>query len=99
MPTRSECRLQFVVSPDPEGKTGTSLGGRTQLVQVEAKVSEPLEGGDHAVPQGSVLGGLLHVINSNDLPACHDEGESVVYVDDNSDTVSAKVLADCELQS
>ena len=45
---------------------------------------------DHAVPQGSVLGGLLHVINSNDLQACHDEGESVVYVDDNSDTVSAK---------
>ena len=37
-----------------------------------------------------MLGGLIHVINSNDLPACHDEGESVVYVDDNSDTVSAK---------
>ena len=66
------------------------LGGRTQLVQIESKVSEPIEGGDHAVPQGSVLGGLLHVINSNDLPACHQEGDSVVYVDDNSDTVSAK---------
>ena len=37
-----------------------------------------------------MLGGLLHVINSNDLPACHQEGDSVVYVDDNSDTVSAK---------
>ena len=66
------------------------LGGRTQLVQIVSKVSEPIEGGDHAVPQGSVLGGLLHVINSNDLPACHQEGDSVVYVDDNSDTVSAK---------
>ena len=66
------------------------LGGRTQQVQVESKVSEPLEGGDHAVPQGSVLGGLLHVINSNDLPACHQEGSSVVYVDDDSDTVSAR---------
>ena len=66
------------------------LGGRTQQVQVESKVSEPLEGGDHAVPQGSVLGGLLHVINYNDLPACHQEGSSVVYVDDDSDTVSAK---------
>ena len=65
------------------------LGGRTQLVQVESKVSEPLEGGDHAVPQGSVLGGPLHVINSNDLPACHQQGSSVVYVDDDSDTVSA----------
>ena len=66
------------------------LGGRTQLVQVESKVSEPLEGDEHAVPQGSVLGGLLHVINSNDLPACHTEGSSVVYVDDDSDTVSAR---------
>ena len=36
-----------------------------------------------------VSGGLLHVINSNDFPACHQEGESVVYVDDDSDTVSA----------
>ena len=54
------------------------LGGRTQLVQIESKTSEPLEVGDHAVPQGSVLGGLLHVINSNDFPACHEVGESVV---------------------
>ena len=45
---------------------------------------------DHAVPQGSVLGGLLHLINSNDFPACHDVGESVVYVDDDSDTVHSK---------
>ena len=66
------------------------LGGRTQLVQIESHTSQPIEGGDHAVPQGSVLGGLLHVINSNDLPACHDEGDSIVYVDDDSDTVSAK---------
>ena len=66
------------------------LGGRTQLVQVESKTSTPVDGGDHAVPQGSVLGGLLHVINSNDFPACHQEGDSVVYVDDDSDTVSGK---------
>ena len=66
------------------------LGDRTQLVQVESKTSEPLRGGNHAVPQGSVLGGLLHLINSNDFPACHDVGESVVYVDDDSDTVHAK---------
>ena len=63
------------------------LGGRTQIVQVEFKLSVPLNGGDHAVPQGSVLGGLLHLINSNDFPACHEVGESVVYVDDDSDTV------------
>ena len=66
------------------------LGGRTQLVQVESRTSSPLQGGEHAVPQGSVLGGLLHIINSNDFPACHEEGESVVYVDDDSYTVHAK---------
>ena len=66
------------------------LGGRTQLVQVESKTSSPLEGGEHAVPQGSVLSGLLHVINSNDFPACHQEAESIVYVDDDSDIVSNK---------
>ena len=65
-------------------------GGGTQLVQVESKISKPLDGDNHTVPQGSVLGGLLHVINSNDFPACHQEGESVVYVDDDSDTVSGK---------
>ena len=64
------------------------LSGRTQVVQVEAKSSQPLEGGEHAVPQGSVLGGLLHVINSNDFPDCHDDGESVIDMDDDSDTVT-----------
>ena len=63
------------------------LGGRTQLVQVEARTSSQEECDDSAVPQGSVLGGLLHVVNSNDFPACHEEGEAVVYVDDDSDFV------------
>ena len=66
------------------------LSGRTQQVQVESKVSNVLECGDHGVPQGSVLGGLLHVIHCNDFPACHDEGEAVVYVDDDSDSVHAE---------
>ena len=42
------------------------------------------------MPQGSVLGGLVHVINSNDFPACHQQAESIVYVDDDSDIVSNK---------
>ena len=63
------------------------LSERSQVVQVESKVSDPLPCDDHGVPQVSVLGGLLHLINSNDFPACHDEGEAVVYVDDDSDSV------------
>ena len=69
------------------------LGGRTQLVQVESTTSSQLDCEDHGVPQGSVLGGLLHVINSNDFPACHKEGESVIYVDDDSDCVREKEQA------
>ena len=66
------------------------LGGRTQMVQVESRTSSQLECEDTGVPQGSVLGGLLHIINSNDFPACHEEGEAVVYVDDDSDFVKDK---------
>ena len=53
------------------------LGGRTQQVQIESKVSQALECGEYGMPQGSVLSGLLHIINSNDFPACHEEGEAV----------------------
>ena len=66
------------------------LGKRNQIVQIEAKTSNKLESDGHGVPQGSVLGGLLHIINSNDFPACHDSGESVIFVDDDSDVVQNK---------
>ena len=51
--------------------------------------SEYLEFEDSGAPQGSILAGLFHIINSNDMPACHEEGESVVYVDDDTDSVHA----------
>ena len=65
------------------------LSGRSQQVVVESKMSDPIPVEDDGVPQGSVLGGLFHLINSNDFPACHEEGEAIVYVDDDSDTVHA----------
>ena len=58
-------------------------------MQVESKVSKIIKNGKFAVPQGSVLGGLLHIISCNDLPACHgEEAEGVVYIDDDTDTVT-----------
>ena len=64
------------------------LGGRSQIVQVESKKSDPIELGDNAVPQGSILGGLLFIIFSNDFPDSCQEGESVIYVDDDTDVAT-----------
>ena len=60
------------------------LWKRTQMVQVEVRMSKPIEGGEYSVPQGSVLRGLLHIINTNDYPACHTVGKSVIFVDGGS---------------
>ena len=63
-----------------------------KVVQIETKTSEPLPCGPYGAPQGSVLAGVLHTINSNDFPACHSdcqEAESVIFVDDDSDNVHA----------
>ena len=64
------------------------LSGRSQSVQVEAQQSAAEDLGDHAAPQGSVLGGILFLINENDFPACREEGESVLFVDDDTDVVN-----------
>ena len=45
------------------------LENRQQRVQVESKISEPQKIGDIALPQGSVIAGLLFVIFQNDFPA------------------------------
>ena len=38
----------------------------------------------------SVLAGIFHITNSNDLPICHDDTESVFLVDNNTDSIQAK---------
>ena len=47
----------------------TYLNNRKNKVAIQAKISEELEVGDKGAPEGSVLGGLLFAIYSNDLPA------------------------------
>ena len=69
------------------------LENRTQIVQIEAKQSEPISCGPLGAPQGSVLALLLHNINGNDFPACHDDcssASSIIFVDDDSDSVYAE---------
>ena len=69
------------------------LGDRSQVVQVESKQGQSSKLGDHGVPQGSILGGLIFIIFSNDFPAYNQIGESVMYVDDDTD-----VDNDCDPQ-
>ena len=64
------------------------LSGRKQTVQVESKFSNPEALGEHCVPQGSILGPLIFIIFCNDFPDSSKEGESVLYADDDTNTVS-----------
>ena len=66
------------------------LGDRKQCVKIESKTSELLDCEESGAPQGSVLAGVFHIINSNDMPDCHEEAESVIFVDDDTDSVRAK---------
>ena len=57
------------------------------MVQVEARRSKSINGGDYA---GSMLGGLPHIISTSDYPAYHSVGKSEIFVDDESGSTRAK---------
>ena len=75
------------------------LSNRTQSVQVEFKLIESLDCGDHGAPQGSILDGLLHVINSNDFQNCHEEGAGIIYVDDDNEPADLKIKIQKEVNN
>ena len=66
------------------------LSGRYQTVQVESKFSAPEPLAEHGVPQGSILGPLIFIIFNNDFAASAEEGESILYADDDTEVVHDK---------
>ena len=51
----------------------TYLNYRSNQVMIQSSVSKKLPIGDEGTIQGSVLGGLLFLINSNDLPKAEEK--------------------------
>ena len=64
------------------------LANRVQVVQVQHKFSSPEHIGDQGITQGSSLGPVAFLVYMNDLPGHSEDGEAVLYADDDSEIVS-----------
>ena len=78
---------------------GSYLAGRQETTKVQAWKSKPIPLGDCGAPQGSILAGLLHIISSNDCPAANDVGDSVLFVDDQTDIVVADTMEELAVKA
>ena len=80
---------EYNFSPEACSWFESYLADRKQTVKVESKFSNPEAVGIHGVPQGSILGPLIFIIFFNDFPDSSEEGESILYADDDTNLVSS----------
>ena len=76
----------------PNRSTTTALIQLFDLQKLQRKGSYQvyLDCEESDTPQGSVLAKVFLIMNSIDMPDFHKEAESVIFIDDGTDSVSAK---------
>ena len=60
------------------------LSDRSQVVEVDGKITKVPKTLSHGAPQGSILGPLLFIVFINDMPNCLTKGQSIFLADDTT---------------